>query len=431
MRCPYLPRTGRSLEWEAGWGIVKSTMTEKRQGQRLATLQQEPELLLLTLEGMSVLGEAVAHYQGETVYVAGGIPGEEVVAEVVRRRRDQFSARVVEVLKPSPHRVTPPCSYFGPCTGCQWQHIAYDHQLELKRLRLREALAQAPEMGQVSIPSAIPAPQPYEYRNHARFTIRGGELGFVNRVTRGFLRVNHCLLMHPWINEALGQLQERCGETTQLSIRYGENTGAWLVQPTLRQPEVPLASGQTHYEEALFGRRFRIASPSFFQVNTQQTERLVEVVRDRLRLTGEELLVDAYAGVGTLAVLLSPYARRVIAIEESASAVKDARLNAHGVYKVEFLERKTEDALAQLQERPDAVVLDPPRVGCHPRALEALKRLAPRRVVYVSCDPEALVRDLRYLCPEPYRLEEVQPIDMFPQTHHVEAVATLSLRDGG
>ena len=409
-----------------GCGIVVPMRGQEEASRHQATLQEEPERLTLTLEGMGPLGEALAHHQGRPISVLGGIPGEQVVAQIVRQRRFT-TAQVVEVLKPSPHRVAAPCPYFGACTGCQWQHISYEHQLELKRQRLYEALNQVPRLRDTWVAPTIPAPQPYGYRNHARFTVRGGALGFVNRASHRFVRIDHCQLMHSWINEALSSLQERCSETTQLAMRYGENTGSWLIQPTLRRQDIPLASGQTHYEEALSGRRFRIASPSFFQVNTRQTERLVEMVRDRLHLTGQELLVDAYAGVGTIAILLAPYARRVIAIEESAPAVKDAGLNALGLSNVEFLQAKTEVALEQLDERPDVLVLDPPRVGCHPRALAALKRLAPPRVVYVSCDPEALARDLQQLCPEPYRLEEVQPIDMFPQTHHVECIATLSL----
>ena len=417
------------LERGVGCGIVVLVSTEQKTPRPQSPLQEEPQRLTLALVGMGKQGETLAFDQGEPLLVLGGIPGEEVVVEVLKTRRARV-AQVVQVLKPSPHRVSAPCPYYGPCTGCQWQHIAYEHQLELKRQRLQREFDQAPELGPVTVLPTLPAPEPYHYRNHARFTIKGGALGFVNRFTRRFLPVERCLLMHPWINDALAQLQDRCEETTQVSIRYGENTGEWLIQPRLKRADIPLATGQSHYEEALLGNRFRVAGSSFFQVNTRQTERLVELVVDRLRLSGQEFLVDAYAGVGTLAILLAPYARRVIAIEDAASAVRDAIANAHGLAQVEFLQAKTEEALGQLPERPDAVVLDPPRVGCRPEALEALKRLAPPRVVYISCDPEALVRDLRQLCPDPYRVEEVQPVDMFPQTHHVEAVATLALREG-
>jgi 23S rRNA (uracil1939-C5)-methyltransferase len=236
------------------------------------------------------------------------------------------------------------------------------------------------------------------------------------------------MIMHPGINQILSQLQGHAGETSQLSVRYGINTGDFLIQPTLKTAEVSLPTGQTHYREQVRGREFRVASPSFFQVNVEQLGRMVDLVRERLGLTGSELIVDAYAGVGTFAILLAPYAKRIIAIEDSPAAVEDAKANGQGLDNVEFRLGKTENALRYLGERPDAVILDPPRKGCHPSAIEALESLAPPRVVYVSCDPETLGRDLKMLCSRVFHLENVQPADMFPQTHHVECLATLSLR---
>ncbi len=387
------------------------------------------ERLHLTLEGMGKMGDTYAHHNGDLVYVSGGIPGEEVVAEVVARRRKYIPAQVVEVLKPSPHRVDARCVYLGPCTGCQWQHIDYQYQLEMKRQAVEAEIRRLPQLEDFQVSPTIPSPQTFHYRNHARFTIGPeGTLGYVNRITRRFVPVDECLLMEAWINEALRKLQGRCRETTQLSIRYGVNTGKGLIQPTLQNPDIPMASGQTHYEESLMGHIFRIAASSFFQVNTAQAEHVVQMLRDRLQLSGKGLLVDAYAGVGTFARLLAPHTRRVIAIEESASAVKDAAINTLGADNIEFRQEKAEDVLDTIQERPEALILDPPRAGCHPRALEALKRLGLRRICYVSCEPETLARDLKSLCEGPFHLEEVQPVDMFPQTHHVECVATLSLR---
>jgi 23S rRNA (uracil1939-C5)-methyltransferase len=391
-----------------------------------STFEDAIELATLSLLGMGPLGECFAKYEGELVTVFGGIPGEEVVAQIATKHRKNV-AQVVKVLKPSPYRVAAPCAYFGQCTGCQWQHISYEHQLELKRQHIQETLTQISGLVNTEVSPTVPASDPYRYRNHARFTVRGGNLGFVNRFTHRFVRIDHCLLMHPWINGALNELQERSGETTQLAIRFGENTGSWLIQPTLSRADISLTTGQSHYEEALFGRKFRIASPSFFQVNTRQTERLMQLILDRLNLTGRETVVDAYAGVGTIAVLLAPYASRILAIEESSAAVKDAKENAYGLSNLEFLQEKTEIALEQFVDTPDALVLDPPRSGCHYDVLVAVKRLQPKRVVYVSCNPESLSRDLRELCPEPYHVDDVQPIDMFPQTHHVECVVTLSL----
>ena len=250
-------------------------------------------------------------------------------------------------------------------------------------------------------------------------------LGFINRITRRFVEVEECLLMHPWINRALQKLQGKAGETTQLSIRYGANTGDWLIQPTMHSPDIPLPTGQTHYWEQLHGNRLRIASPSFAQVNTPQAECLAALVGERLQLTGTELLIDAYAGVGTFAVLLADSARHVIAIEESSAAVDDASVNVEGIENLEFVCSRTEDYLDSLAEPPDAVILDPPRVGCHPATLDALIRRKPKRTVYVSCDPDTLARDLAKLVAGGFSIVTVEPMDMFPQTYHTECVVTI------
>jgi 23S rRNA (uracil1939-C5)-methyltransferase len=243
------------------------------------------------------------------------------------------------------------------------------------------------------------------------------------------------MLMGQPINDAITELQEKSGETSNLSVRVGTNTGDMLVQPTFKNPEITLPSGQKHYRENLLGRDFKVASPSFFQVNTAQAENLVNLVRERLELTTDATVVDAYAGVGVFAILLAPYVSRAIGIEESHSAVIDARENAEGLDNVVFIEARTEDAIGNLEEEaglsaaPDAVILDPPRVGCHPGTLDALLELRPRRVAYVSCDPPSLARDLNILVDGGYSLDSVEPVDMFPQTYHIECVATLTLAD--
>ena len=399
-------------------GALVNTAADFTSGQRIR----------LTLEGMGELGECSAHADGAHFFVFGGIPGEVVEAEVVRARRRYVAARVVEVHEPSPHRVSPPCPYFWPCTGCQWQHIAYEHQLALKHEMVRDTLSSVPELADVSVLPVMPSPQQYGYRNHARFTVGPkGSLGYVNRTSREFVQVESCQLMDPWINGALASLSGRCQETSQLSIRYGVNTGEWLIQPRLLSMGIPMATGQTHYHEAVDGRRYRIASPSFFQVNTPQAQAMAECIRGMLGLKGSEVLVDAYAGVGTFAGLLASQVGRVIAIEESAAALRDARANLADLPNVELRQGRVEALLASLEPRPDVVLVDPPRAGCHPRALEALCELAPRKVVYVSCEPKALARDLQHLVAGPFRVEQVQPIDLFPQTHHIECIATLGL----
>ena len=389
---------------------------------------EETTTLTLHLRTLGRQGEALAETDdGKSVFVFGGIPGETVTAEVVATRRGYVAARVTDVADPSPHRVAPDCRYFGACTGCQWQHIAYERQLEMKREALVDALHRVGGLDVEPLPT-LPSPDRLGYRNHARFTVskKGGRLGYVHKERRRHVEVEECLLMAPWINHALASLQGHVAETTQLSLRYGVHTGDYLLQPTFQNMDVPLASGQKHYEEALLGHRFRVSSPSFFQVNTRQAEQMAELVMDQLRLDGSQTVVDAYAGVATFAVLMADRARHVIAVEESAAAVADARVNVEGIPNVELRQARTEDVLPELAAGGvDAVLLDPPRAGCMPGTLDALLDVPPARVVYVSCDPETFARDLAILTAGPFRIEQVRPVDMFPQTYHVEAVATL------
>ncbi len=396
---------------------------------------QSGDRLELTLDSWGRLGEAMARHGETPVFVFGGIPGEQVVAEVIRTHRRYASARVVEVLEASPNRVSPPCSYFGECTGCQWQHVDYGAQLEAKRDKVVDALNRVGGLESVSVENTKPSPNQYGYRNHARFTVnQQGTLGFVNRETRRFVRVDRCELMRPSVNRILEQLQDRCQETTQLSIRAGagragagnpDSSSEYLVQPALLSPSVPIATGQKRYVETVGKNRFFVSSPSFFQVNPEQAAHAADVVREGLELGPDDVLLDAYAGVGAFAALLSPYAGRVIAVEESSAAVADARDNVAGLPNVEFVLGRMENVLEGLPASPDAVVLDPPRSGCQPQALAGLITLAPARMAYVSCDAETLARDLRVLCAGGFKLDRVVPIDMFPQTHHVECVALL------
>ena len=393
---------------------------------------QRGDIVALDLHSWGRLGEAMATHHGGDVFVFGGIPGERVQAEIVAIRRKYVAAQVTRVLTPSPQRVDPPCEYFGQCTGCQWQHLRYDAQLDAKRAIVIDALERIGGFINPTVQPTLPSPLPFHYRNHARFNIwrESGTLGFTHRERRRFVRIDRCLLMHEGINNLLAQLQDRCGETSQLAIRSSPETGDYLVQPALKNPAVPIPTGQKHYREMLSGTEFRVASPSFFQVNVRQAAKLAELVKEGLCLTGTETVLDAYAGVGSFSVLLAPSAGRVIAVEESVAAVADARCNAADFPNVELVIGKVEEVLPSLDVKPDAVILDPSRSGCQPAVLDALLALAPDRIAYVSCNPETLARDLRTLCRR-YRVESLQPVDMFPQTYHVECVATLSLKSVG
>jgi 23S rRNA (uracil1939-C5)-methyltransferase len=376
-------------------------------------------------------GYATAEHDGVPVSVMGGLEGEQVTASVIWVAKDRVYAKVESVrANASERRVSPPCPYFLACTGCQWQHVSYDHQLELKRDRVVNELRKYAELAGIPVEPTLPSPLQLGYRNHARFTVarwpeNRGQVGYMNAITRRFVRVDRCLLMDEQVNAILQQMQGRMDGMSQVSVRVGVNTGSTLVQPKLPPQLAAVPSGQTHYEEEVNGATFRVASPSFFQVNTAQLARMAAAVKEMLGLDGSGTLVDAYSGVGVFAILLAPYVERVIAVEESPSSVADACANAAGLTNIEFVQGKSEEVMPALAGTADFVILDPPRAGCMPAALDAVARMRPRKVAMVSCEPSALARDLAHLTGRGFKLVRVQPVDMFPQTRHVEALALL------
>ena len=277
------------------------------------------------------------------------------------------------------------------------------------------------------VAAVIPSPRQLNYRNHARFTVRdGGVLGFVNRASRRFVDIDRCMIMHGAINDCLGQLQGKCWETTQLSVRAGQQTGDVLVQPRLFNPDISISTGQKSYADSVAGRTFRVSSPSFFQVNIDQAAQAVEVVRRGLRLTRDDVLLDAYTGVGAFAILLAPYVKK----GRSGGGVlrRGGRLPGQLRRRAQPGVRAGEDRGCPGQlGRPARRSSAGPAEGRvpSPRPSTALLELAPARVAYVSCDAETMARDLNALCESVYTLKQVIPLDMFPQTHHVECVAFL------
>jgi len=386
----------------------------------------EPERATLTLTDMAYEGHAIGRLDDLVVFAEYGIPGEEVVVEIYKKTATFANARVVEVLKASPYRVEAPCQYFGLCGGCHWQHISYEEQLELKRHVVQEQLRRIGRFDTQPVNDTIAAENPWGYRNHLRLSAgRLGDIGFMRRGSHRFLKVDKCLIADPRINEAIALLQGKGAGLHQVELRAGVNTGELMVQPDMTDRESAAPPGSKVYHESLLGHEFQVSAPSFFQSNTPQAERLARLVREKLDPQPDDLLLDAYAGVGTFAALFAADVREVIGIEESPAAVADAAVNLAGLSNVRYIEGKVEAVLPELTEQPDAVILDPSRLGCHPDVIEAILRLAPRKLVYVSCDPSTLARDLRLLVDGGYELDDVTPLDMFPQTYHIESVANL------
>ena len=392
----------------------------------------------------TVLGERHRDEWPPTTFsFIGGLPGELLEVDATwqpprpgrkrARRVPPPAVRVARVLEAAPERVAAPCAVFGECGGCQLQHMSYAAQLAWKTTRMRDLLATAGFVSPPVLP-ALGCEPPWHYRNHMRFSVnREGRAGLTVRAGHRVLPLCMCPIAHPRINDALGMLADTILPQPQLLVRYGEASGHVLIQPAptpaaRRQLEAAgLDVRETDMEEALLGHRFRIRPSSFFQTNTRQASRMAELVLAWLPSGADVTLVDAYCGVGTFARLLAPGAGRVIAIEESASAIRDARWNLQDAANVELVQGKVEDVLPGLTERLDGLVIDPPRAGCQRPVLDALIASRMPRVVYVSCGPDTLARDVAYLClrSRAYRLVSVQPLDMFPQTAHIETITLL------
>jgi 23S rRNA (uracil1939-C5)-methyltransferase len=400
----------------------------------------------LHLTDMAHGGDALGRHEGKVIFVPYAIPGEEALVEIVEDKGSYARGRLVEILTSSPYRTDPPCPHFGPgkCGGCQWQHIAYQAQLELKAAVVGDQLARLGRLPDVPVKPTIPSASPWHYRNHVQFSVGDdGRLGFVATDGRRVEAIEVCHLLHPLLEELFAALNLELPELTRLSLRAGVNTGDLMMifetesdLPPALESDLPVSCvlllsdgipvnlvGNNHITEVVAGRRFRISATSFFQVNTTAAEELVRLVSGYLAPAGDEVLLDAYCGVGTFGLSLADQVGQVIGVEENAGAVADACLNAGELPNVELIEGSVEAFLPHLDRPIDLAVLDPPRQGGKPEVLAALIELAPRRIVYVSCDPAILARDARKLTDGGYQLLEVQPVDMFPQTYHIESVA--------
>ena len=397
-----------------------------RRRRRRQEIPEEERIRVVRVERLVAGGRGLAWLpDGRALMVDFAAPGELVEVTVERVHSDYAEGVVTRVLEPSRSRVEPRCALFGECGGCQLQHLDYPAQLAAKEGIVREQLARIGGLADAPVRPVVGADDPWAYRNHVRLSTgrRFGDAGFIHRRGRGLLRVTDCPIADPWVNGVLPRLQGHARGFHQIQLRHNAASGSALVAPAV---EALAGEGAAdRYVEELGGRRFQVSASSFFQVNSAQAERLAALAGAELPPRGE-LLVDAYAGVGVFAALFAARFDRVIAIEESPSALRDAEVNLAGMANVEFRQGKVEALLPALGASPSVVLLDPPRAGCAPEALEALETLAPPLIVYVSCNPTTLARDLRRLAAAGYALERVTPIDMFPQTAHIECVARLA-----
>jgi len=385
--------------------------------------------LLIEIDRYDRNGVGLGFYKKIPVLVFNSIIGEKVEVSVEKIFPEKIIGENIEIKNPSKKRIDIVCENFGNCTGCQWLHIKYEDQLQMKKEIVIENLNKNELFIDELVENTIQSEKTFYYRNHARFTVRKNEenkgMGFVNLLNRKWTNINHCKIMNKTINDRMNILKNNLEGKTQVSIRGSDVTKSYLIQPKFEN--LTIETGQKYYKEKIFNNSYQVASPSFFQVNISQVEKIFNVLFDSNVFFNDQITVDAYCGVGTFTCLISPYVKKVYGIEESASAILDAKENSKKYKNIQYLQGKTEEVLMDIEEKIDVLLLDPPRIGCDDKVLEIISKIKPQTVLLISCSPENFAIDISKLIKLSYKVKKIIPFDMFPQTHHVEVVGLLDL----
>ncbi len=422
--------------------------------------------ITVEIHGLGSSGEGVGSLDGYVVFIDGALPGEVVKARFTQRGARHGRAELVSIEKASPDRVQPPCHLFGRCGGCQLMHLHYEAQLAAKRQRVVDALERIGKLDGSIVAPCLASPSSLQYRNKIQLPVREGKLGLYAKNSHDLVEVEHCHI-HCSLGETILQtVRAHLPDSLRhVLIKSAVHTNQALVvfvssqkptpalqhiaqqlmaqNPAIRGVvhnlhsgpenvilgrEYTVLAGTGFIYETLSGLTFKVSPASFFQVNPAQAENLYAKALEFAALSGQETVLDAYCGVGTLSLLFAQNAKEVVGVECVPEAIEDARENArcNKVTNVRFVCDEAERFVRKFP-RADVVLLNPPRKGCEPTFLDGVGRSRPQRVVYISCDPATLARDLARLEGIGYRLRAVQPFDMFPQTAHVETVALLTV----
>lgn len=439
----------------------------------------------VTIEDLGHKGEGIGKVKGIPLFIEGGLPGDELKVEVTKLKKNYGFAKLLEIEKPSDKRVIPRCPIAEVCGGCQIMNLDYSEQLNIKTKRVRETLKR---IGKVEAPvqETIGMKEPYHYRNKAQFPIgmEGNEpvMGFFKTGTHEIVNTEHCYIQHP-VNDVLTRIvkayikkhsitvyneKSRKGLLRHMVSRVSYETGEVMVIFVINGKELPqkeelinalksevknlktvVLNVNTKNTNVIFGEKtrtlygegyiidklkdlsFYISPRSFFQVNPTQTEVLYDKALEFANLNKEQTVFDLYCGIGSITLFLAKQAKKVYGIEIVPEAIEDAKKNAklNDLQNTEFIRGAAEKEVPKLYEKgitADVVVIDPPRKGCEEKVLETMVKMDPERIVYVSCNPSTLARDLAYLEENGYKTREVQPVDLFPHTSHVEVVCLLT-----
>ncbi|HOH89646.1 MAG TPA: 23S rRNA (uracil(1939)-C(5))-methyltransferase RlmD [Bacillota bacterium] len=440
---------------------------------------------IVDITGLSSEGLGVARIEGFTVFVEGALPKEQAEIKIVKVLKNYAFGKLLRTLKTAACRIEPSCGVVKRCGGCQLQHMSYEAQLQYKTQQVKDALERIGGLNGVAVHDTIGMEDPWRYRNKAQFPVgMDGDvmIGFYANRSHEIIDTPQCSIQDA-VNDNVIQTVREFIKKYDISV-YDENTGKGIIRHIvtrkgfktgevmvcivingdslpcgkalvemlrartdgLKSVVVNINKKKTNVilgernivifgEEAIYDYigefKFRISPLSFFQVNPVQTEVLYGKALEYADLKGDETVFDAYCGIGTISLFLSRKAKKVYGIEIVPQAINNAKENArlNGVKNVEFLVGESEIVIPELYRKgikADVIVVDPPRKGCDEKLLEVITEMSPEKVVYVSCNPATLARDLKYLSERGYEVREVQPVDMFPQTSHVETVVLMS-----
>ncbi len=467
-------------------------------------MRTKKEIILnnITIEAVAAEGKALAHVDGAVVFVQFAVPGDVVDIKVTRKKKNYMEGYILNIVKPSAHRLEPFCKYFGICGGCKWQPLPYEMQLQAKQQQVYDQLVRIGHLQVPEIQPIIGSEKIREYRNKLEFTfserrwLHEGEdpeslrpeqrlgLGFhVGRFFDKVLDIDRCHLQPSPSDEIRNfirkyaidngltffNIREHHGFLRTMVVRNNQKGDVMLIlcfyhedteartrlldaiadafpqitslyyvingkaNDSIADQDCILYKGNEAIYEEMEGLRFKIGPKSFYQTNSAQALKLYETAREFAGLTGNEVVYDLYTGTGTIAQFVAAKASKVVGIEYVEDAIADARINAagNGIDNCVFYAGDMKDVLTSgfIEENghPDVIILDPPRAGIHPDVASVILEARPDRMVYVSCNPASQARDLAVLCQD-YEITAVRPVDMFPQTHHVENVVALKLK---
>lgn len=382
----------------------------------MSTALSPNQKVQVTITSLAHGGSGVARFDDFVIFTPQTCPGDDVQVEITEIKKNYAEGRLIEVIKASPHRVLPPCPVFGQCGGCQWQHVTYEEQLHQKQLIVGHALSRIGREEGIPILPIIPSPDQFNYRNRAQFRAEGPKVGFYQRHTHSLIEFEKCLILDEKINVELQKLKDEkqkdsVFKTAKIEVYLGENN------------QVFKSLNKTHGEEL-----------GFSQVNTKQNKNIQDYLKEKLgspkaidtdNLGSRGNLLDLYCGKGNFSLPLNELGWRIYGVDSSRQAITQARKNANPQTFFSAADVSLEvKKLAEKKRKYEVILLDPPRIGADERLWQNLKKLDAETLVYISCNPATFARDwARMKAQSNYKLESIQPFDMFPQTFHVELVA--------